>query len=80
MLQILDEKQKRSLLSIENEYPNCKLLLRDFTDDNEGTIEGYLYAISTSIDSYQEICDLRRELNKSNRNSIVFGSYNNGGS
>lgn len=36
---------------------------------------GYLYCISETPDTYKEICNKRRELNKKGYNAIVTGSY-----
>lgn len=78
MLHLIDEKIVRTQSDIETLYPNCKYLLVDFKDD-EDDISGYLLYISDSPDSYVEICNKRREINKNGGNSIVLGSYNKGG-
>lgn len=78
MLHLIDDKVLRTLTDIEILYPNCKYLLTDFKD-NEDSITGYLLYISDSPDSYVEICNKRREINKNGGNSIVVGSYNRGG-
>lgn len=78
MLKILDEKILRKQSDIEKLYPNCKYLLKNFEDRDED-IWGYLYCISETPDTYKEICNKRRELNKKGYNAIVTGSYNKGG-
>lgn len=75
MLMILNEKVKRTPMDIEAQYPNCKYLLTGIDINDLQNISGYLYAVSTDIDSFSELCDYSHEF----KYSCVMGSYNNGG-
>ena len=77
MLHVLDEKVIRSAENIENEYRDCKYVLTNYT--NLENPEGYLYCVSTSDDSFDEICRIANQFSKDNVPSILMGSYNNGG-
>ena len=59
MIQILDEKIKKSQEQIEKEHPNCKylLLMEDIVDE-----DGYLYAVSTDENEHDEFCDFWRSI------------------
>lgn len=79
MLKILDEKILRTDDDIEQEYKNCKYL---YTIDNYDKIidnEGYLYCVSTSNDSFEELFDVQDKLSKEGKCCVISGSYNNGG-
>ena len=78
MLNILDEKNIRTVDSIEKEYKNCNFIITYYT--NLENPSGYLYCVSTSDDSYNEICKIANDFAKKNIPSILMGSYNNGGS
>lgn len=41
--------------------------------------EGYLYCVSTSDDSYDELIDERDRLEDSGKICVLGGNYNNGG-
>jgi len=41
--------------------------------------EGYLYCVSTSDDSYDELIDERDRLENDGKICVLGGSYNNGG-
>lgn len=77
MLKILDEKIRKTPEEIEEQYPGCKYLLTGLSGIEN--ISGYLYCISNSIETYKEICDKRREINKNGGDSIVLGHYKEGG-
>lgn len=79
MLKILDEKKLRTDDDIEQEYKNCKYL---YIIDNYDKIidnEGYLYCVSTSNDSFDELFDVQDKLLKEGKCCVISGSYNNGG-
>lgn len=59
MIQILDEKIKKSQKQIENEHPNCKylLLMENIIDES-----GYLYAVSTEKEEHGDFCKLYHSL------------------
>lgn len=73
MLQILDEKVKRTPYEIEEQYPNSKYLLINFGDLQNP--KGNLYCVSDSEDSFREINVLADDLAKKGVLSILGGSY-----
>ena len=79
MLKMLDEKVKRTPEDIEKEYKYCKyiIVLNDF--DNLQDPEGYLYCVSTSQDSFHDICVIAHRLAKDRVPCILMGSYDNWG-
>lgn len=79
MLKILDEKELRTDDDIEREYKNCKYLY--IIDDSDKLIddEGYLYCVSTSNDSFDELHALQEKLLSEGKFCVISGSYNNGG-
>ena len=62
---------------VEAEYGNCKYIITDFSDLQN--IEEYLYCVSDSEDSFKEIYKVNYDLTKAGRESILLGSYGNGG-
>lgn len=77
MLQVLDEKELRSADSIEEEYQDCKYLITNYTSLEDPS--GYLYCVSTSNDSYHEICKIKNDFARKQVPCMLMGSYNNGG-
>ena len=77
MLNILDEKEIRTSESIENEYKHCKFILTDYSGLENPS--GRLYCVSTSDESYREICRIANQFARQNIPSILMGSYDNGG-
>lgn len=79
MLKILDEKILKNDYEIEEEYKDCKYLY--IIDSYDKTIDhnGYLYCVSTSDDSFDELIDERDRLEEEGRICVLGGSYNNGG-
>lgn len=74
MLKILDEKILRTGDDIEEQY----ITIIDSYDkiaDNDG----YLYCVSTSDDSFDELNKERERLEDEGRICVLGGSYNNGG-
>lgn len=79
MLKILDEKVIRTDDDIEREYKDCKYLYIIDNYDKLIDDEGYLYCVSTSNDSFEELHELQEKLLKEGKCCVVSGSYNNGG-
>ena len=77
MLKMIKDNKLVRPTEVEQKYKNCKYILTDFT--NLQDIEGYLYCVSDSADSFKEICQVNYNLTKEGRESILMGSYNNGG-
>ena len=76
-LRILDEKQKRNELDILDSYPNCKCLIININSIED--ITGNLYAVSPTIDSFDEICEYADKFANNGVLCIIVGSYNGDG-
>lgn len=80
MLQMRQEKTLRSAKDILRECRNCKFvyILDEPHSQHEGY--GYLYCVSPSPESYNEIVSLRWKLqDEEGLPAVLGGSYNNGG-
>ena len=77
MLKILDEKITKTPENIEAEYPNVKYILLNFGDIQSPL--GNLYCISTTSDSFREICKIADDFSARGIPCMLSGSYNNGG-
>lgn len=73
MLKILDEKEMRTEKSVADEYKGCMFILTNYTELQNP--KGYLYCISTSRDSYRDICMKADELENKDIPCILTGSY-----
>lgn len=79
MLKILDEKILRTGDDIEEQYKDCKYLTIIDSYDKIADNDGYLYCVSTSDDSFDELIKERERLEDEGRICVLGGSYNNGG-
>ncbi|MDE7477382.1 MAG: hypothetical protein K2M91_05440 [Lachnospiraceae bacterium] len=79
MLKILDEKILRTDDEIEDMYRDCKYLCIIDSWDKIGENNGYLYCVSTSKESFDELYDVRDKLRDEGKCCVIGGSYNNGG-
>ncbi len=79
MLKILDEKTLKNDYEIEEQYKGCKYLYIIDSYDKMIDHNGYLYCVSTSDDSFDELIDERDRLEEEGRICVMGGSYNNGG-
>lgn len=79
MLKILDEKVLRTGDDIEEQYKDCKYLTIIDSYDKIADNDGYLYCVSTSDDSFDELIRERERLEDEGRICVLGGSYNNGG-
>lgn len=75
MLQVLDEKVLKTDDEIESRYKNCKYLCILESYDSLGDNSGYLYCISTSEESLEELFDMRDRLQKEGKCCMIGGSY-----
>ena len=79
MLKIIDEKILRTGDDIEEQYKDCKYLTIIDSYDKIADNDGYLYCVSTSDDSFDELIKERERLEEEGRICVLGGSYNNGG-
>lgn len=79
MLKILDEKTLKNDYEIEEQYKDCKYLYIIGSYDKIVNHNGYLYCVSTSDDSFDELIDERDRLEEEGKICVLGGSYNNGG-
>ncbi len=77
MFTVLNETNKRRPEDIEVEYPNSKYLLINFGDIQDPV--GNLYCVSTSDDSFRDICEVADDFTDRGIPCMLSGSYNNGG-
>lgn len=76
MLKILDEKILRTDSEIEELYEDCKYLCTIDSYDKLADNNRYLYCISTSEDSYDQLYEIRSRLMKEGKCCVIGGSYN----
>lgn len=80
MLKVLNEQTLSTEADIEKRFPNCMYV---YTVDGMEHIDddkGYLYCVSTTPESTQQMCILEDDFILHNsRIPILSGSYNNGG-
>ena len=79
MLKILNEKVLKSDMEIRSLYKDCKYVYIIDSYDKVVDDEGYLYCVSTSDDSYDELIDERDRLEDDGKICVLGGSSNNGG-
>lgn len=79
MLKILDEKELKTDDEIEELYKDCKYLYIIDSYDKLVEHNGYLYCVSTSDDSFDQLIDEREKLRLMGKLCVLGGSYNNGG-
>ena len=77
MLKVLNETTQKTPDGIETEYPNSKYILLNYGDIQNPL--GNLYCVSTSEDSYREICELADSFSERGVPCMLSGTYNNGG-
>ena len=77
MFTILNESEQKTPAAIEKEYPNCKYVLINFSNIQNPV--GNLYCVSTSPDTYQEVCEAAEDFSSRGIMCMLSGSYNNGG-
>lgn len=77
MLEMFDGKEKISAARVKEAYPNCHYILVDINDDLQN-LEGRLYCVSHSHDSYRKLCNIADDMEE---NSVPFahlGFYDDG--
>ncbi|MCM1183201.1 MAG: hypothetical protein NC337_07490 [Roseburia sp.] len=79
MLKILDEKIRRTDEEIRRLYKNCKYICTIDSWSKVADNDGYLYCVSTSEDSFDELVDESERLQQEGKCCVIGGSYNNGG-
>ncbi len=77
MLTVLNEDTQRTPEVIEAEYPNSKYILLNYGDIQNPM--GNLYCISTSAESFREICEIADGFSERGIPCMLSGSYYNGG-
>ena len=79
MLKILEEKVLKTNDEMEKQYKDCKYLYIIDSYDKLTDHNGYLYCVSTSDDSFDQLIDEREKLRLRGKLCVLGGSYNNGG-
>ena len=75
-LQIIDSKERKSCLDIENGYRNVQYLMIN-VEDLDGDTSGMLYAVSKEPSSFGELVDLENRFQEQGVVTIIGGEYNN---
>ena len=76
MFIMIDEDIIVTEQEVKKRYPNSMYIMQDIKDVN--SVSGKLIAVSTSKDSYKQICILRKELSDKGLDRALLGSYNGG--
>ena len=79
MLRKIDNRQVISLHSARESYPKSKIIfvITDMSDMSD--IKGRVVMVSDSDDSFDDLCIEDRELRNRGMQTIIAGSYENGG-
>ncbi|MDE5824700.1 MAG: hypothetical protein K2H91_08475 [Lachnospiraceae bacterium] len=77
MLKMLNQTDTRSFNSVRKEYPYSRILMKINTLDD---CEGQLLAVSDSVESDDDLCEMLHEYLDNNMLCVIVGSYVQGGS
>ena len=77
MLKILNQTDIKSFNSARKEYPYSRILMKINTLDD---YEGQLLAVSDSVESDDDLCEMLHEFLDNNMLCVIVGSYVQGGS
>ena len=76
MFKLVNSSKIVSDKEVNQMYPNSMFILQDVKDPSD--VKGVWVAVSTSRDSYRDICIKRKELADSGVDCALLGSYNGG--
>lgn len=79
MLKKVDNNRILSLNSAREQYPKSKILflITDMSDMSD--IQGTVFMVSDDNTSFNELCDENDKLTEQGKQTIIIGSYENGG-
>jgi len=79
MLKKVDNSEVLSLNAARNQYPKSKVLflISDMSDMFD--IQGTIFMVSEDNSSFSELCDENDRLKEQGKQTIIIGSYENGG-
>ena len=79
MLKKINDLQELSLSAAREQYPKSKIIfvITDMTDMSD--IQGKVFMVSDSDDSFDDLCMEDRKLRDQGMQTIIAGSYENGG-
>ena len=79
MLKRIDNNRILSLNSAREQYPKSKILflITDMSDMSD--IQGTVFMVSDDNTSFNELCDENDKLKEQGKQTIIIGSYENGG-
>lgn len=79
MLKKVDNSEVLSLNAARNQYPKSKVLflISDMSDMSD--IQGTIFMVSEDNSSFSELCDENDRLKEQGKQTIIIGSYENGG-
>ena len=76
MFRVMSDSRIVTEQEVKEKYPNSMYIIQDIKDVNN--VAGILVAVSTSKDSYRDICVLRKEMADKGLDCALLGSYNGG--
>lgn len=76
MLKKVDNSEVLSLNAARNQYPKSKVL---FLISDMSDIQGTIFMVSEDNSSFSELCDENDRLKEQGKQTIIIGSYENGG-
>ena len=79
MLKMIDEKQIVSLDNAREKYPRTKKIFVITDMSNMSDIKGYIFAVSMNNSSFNELLEVDKKIQKDGYQTILIGSYENGG-
>lgn len=79
MLKKIDNNRILSINSAREQYPKSKILflITDMSDMSD--IQGTVFMVSEDNTSFNELCDENDKLKEQGKQTIIIGSYENGG-
>ena len=80
MLKTVSDNTVMSINAVREQYPKSKILfiITDMTDMSD--IQGTVFMISDDDGSFDELCSEDEKLRNEGKQTIILGSYENGGS
>ena len=79
MLEKIDDKSILSVNAARSKYPRSKVLFIVTDMSNMSDIKGYVFMVSRGSSTFEDLCDEDDKLQEEGFQTIILGSYENGG-
>ena len=79
MLERIDDDSILSVNDARAKYPRSKVLFVITDMSNMSDIKGYIFMVSRGSSTYDALCDEGEKLQNNGLQTIILGSYENGG-